>query len=88
MHVPTVMVVTVGTVGLATVHTDGVAALNNTGSPSGGDTDADRVTDVPTVTSGGWTNVITGEADAVVPASLTEAVSQAFCTFADGLVSW
>lgn len=83
MHGPAAMVVTVRP---ATVHTDGVPERNDTGSPD--DADADRAPDVPTVTSGGCTKVIVGEADAVVSTTLTEAVSQAFCTFANGLVSW
>ena len=61
MHGPAVMVVTVRP---ATVHTDGVPERNDTGSPD--DADADRAPDVPTVTSGGCTKVIVGEADAVV----------------------
>ena len=83
MHVPTVTVVTVES---ATVHTNGVSDLKNTGR-SGGDVDTVRGTGVPTVTSGGWSKVIVG-AVGVVAAALTWAVSQVFCTFADGLVSW
>lgn len=52
MHGPAAMVVTVRP---ATVHTDGVPERNDTGSPGDADADADRVTDVPTVTSGGCT---------------------------------
>jgi hypothetical protein len=84
VHGPTAKVVTVGP---ATVHTDDVSELNNSGSP-GGDTDAARATGAPTVTSGCWAKVIIGGVGIVVSTMLTEATSEAFCTFADGLVSW
>ena len=83
MHVPAERVVTVGP---ATVHTGGVSELNDTGSSD--DAAANRVTDAPTVTLGGCANLIVCGIGVVVPGTLTEAVSQAFCTFADGLVSW
>jgi hypothetical protein len=59
VHVPVVTVVTVESV---TVHTDGVSELNSTGSPD--DACANRATGVPTVTPGGWSNVIAGVAGA------------------------
>jgi hypothetical protein len=83
VHVPTATVVTVEP---ATVHTGSVPDLKDTGGP-GGDAVAVRWTGVPTVTSGGWSNVIVGAAG-VLAKALTWAVSQVFCTFADGLVSW
>ena len=77
VHVPAATVVTVEP---ATVHTGGVPELNNTGSPAG-DADADRMTGMPTVTSGGCAKVIVG-GPAVVD------LSEAFCTFVDELVFW
>ena len=81
-HVPAATVVAVESV---TVHTDGVSELNDTASPD--EARADRTTGVPTVASGGCPNVIVGVVGAAATA-LTWAVSQVFCTFADGLVSW
>jgi hypothetical protein len=83
VHGPAATVVTTEPV---TVHTDDVPELNDTGSPD--DACADRVTGVPTVTSGGCANVIVGAAGVVASTSLGKGISRAFCTFADGLVSW
>ena len=81
VHVPAATVVTVES---ATLHTDGVSELNSTASPD--DACADKGTGVPTVASGGWSNVIV--CGNVLAATLKWDVSQAFWTCADGLVSW
>ena len=65
-----------------TVHTGSVSDLKNTSSPD--DADADTVTVAPTIWLATGTKVIVS----ATATTLTEAVSQAFCTFADGLVSW
>ena len=86
---PAAMVVTgasveprAGLVEPPTVHTGGVSKWRNTGSPD--DEDADTVTVAPTIWLATGTKVIVS----ATATTLTEAVSQAFCTFADGLVSW
>ena len=73
---------TVVTVEFATVHTEVVSEVNDTGSLE--DEDADTVTVAPTI----W--LVTGSKVIVSAATTTlaDAVSQAFCAFADGLVSW